>query len=160
MTSLAVLVITFAMYPVAVWRRRHAPGMPCRGQIARMLAVVVAATNLVFLVGLVASLRQLGDTIPLPARSLALLSLPIISLALTGLLPAFALTAWRERWWTRGERLRVRRSRRAPRVLDARGVRLVYSTLAACASAYSTLAACAVIFIVFLNYWKLLGFRY
>ena len=84
-----------------------------------------------FLVGLVASLRQLGDTIPLPARSLALLSLPIISLALTGLLPAFALTAWRERWWTRGERL-----------------------------AYSALAACAVIFIVFLNYWKLLGFRY
>jgi CubicO group peptidase (beta-lactamase class C family) len=133
LTSLAVLVVGFVMYPIAVSRRRVAPGTPRYGQAkaARRLAVVVAATNLVFLVGFVTSLRQLGDTVPLPARSLALLSLPIINLALTGLLPAFAVTAWRERWWTRGERL-----------------------------AYSTLAACAVIFMVFLNYWKLLGFRY
>ena len=91
----------------------------------------MAATNVVFLAGLVVSLRQLGDTIPLPAQSLALLWLPIISLALTGLLPAFALTAWCDEWWARGERL-----------------------------AYSTLAAFAVTFMVFLNYWKLLGFRY
>jgi hypothetical protein len=85
----------------------------------------------VFLVGFAASIRQLGDTIPLPLRSLGLLSLPIISLALTGLLPALAVVAWRERWWTRGGRL-----------------------------AYSALAALAVTFLVFLNYWKLLGFRY
>jgi hypothetical protein len=63
--------------------------------------------------------------------ALAGLVVPIISLPLTGLLPAFAVTAWREQWWTRGERL-----------------------------AYSTLAVFAIAFMTFLNYWKLLGIRY
>ena len=46
-------------------------------------------------------------------------------------LPAFAGRAWSKQWWTRGERV-----------------------------GYSTLAVFAAAFIVFLNYWKLLGFRY
>lgn len=131
LTSLVACVLAFVMYPVAVWQRRSAAGTPRHGQTARRVALIVAATNLAFIIGVIASLRELGDTIPLPARSLVLLSLPIISLALTVLLPAFALMAWRRRWWTSGERL-----------------------------AHSTLAAFAVIFMVFLNYWKLLGFRY
>ena len=131
LTSLTVFVVAFTTWPVVAWRRYVAAGMPRHGLVARILAAVVMATNLMFLIGFVASLRQLGDTVPLSAGSLALLSLPIISLAITTLLPAFASTAWRERWWTRGDRI-----------------------------AYSTVAALAVAFMVFLNYWKLLGFRY
>jgi CubicO group peptidase (beta-lactamase class C family) len=113
-----------------------APGGPCDqpvlgGRVARGCAVFVALTNLVFVIGLMASLRDLGAITPLPLPFILLLSLPLASVAATALLPAFAVRAWRDNWWTRGERL-----------------------------GYSTFVVFAVAFMTFLNYWKLLGIRY
>ncbi len=59
------------------------------------------------------------------------LSVPLVSLAATAVLPAFAISAWREGWWTFGDRL-----------------------------GFSAFAALGVAFMAFLNYWKLLGLRY
>ena len=98
------------------------------GRIARACAVCVAGANLAFVFWLAASLRDLGAITPLPASTLVLLSLPLVSLLLTALLPVFAARAWRSRWWTRRGRL-----------------------------AYSTFALLAVAFMTFLNYWKLLA---
>jgi hypothetical protein len=66
-----------------------------------------------------------------PAVLVAWLALPLASVAVTALLPAFAMLSWRERWWTRGERL-----------------------------GFSTLTAVSVAFMAFLNYWQLLAIRY
>jgi hypothetical protein len=74
--------------------------------------------------------REFGGVTPLPLIVLWL-SLPLASVAVTALLPAFAAIAWKEAWWTRRERL-----------------------------GYSTFAVFAVAFMTFLNYWKLLGIRY
>jgi hypothetical protein len=60
-----------------------------------------------------------------------LLSLPLVNVVTTALLPALAAMAWRRHWWTRRERL-----------------------------GYSTFALLAVVFMTFLNYWNLLGVRY
>ena len=110
-----------------LWRRRS----PSDGAIARHVAAFVAVTNLIFLAALVPSLRNLGAVTPLPWPMVFLLSLPLVSLAATALLPAFAARAWTARWWTR--RWRV---------------------------GYSTFALLSIVFLVFLNYWKLLGVRY
>jgi hypothetical protein len=128
----ACSVVTFAAYlgmqGVRSLRRRTSRS---EGRTARICAVAAAAINVMFVVWLVASFRELGAITPLPLSTLTLLWLPIISLALTALLPAFAFTVWWEQWWTRGERV-----------------------------AYSTLAVFAIAFMTFLNYWKLLGIRY
>ena len=101
------------------------------GLAARRVALLVALLNLVFMAALVPSLRELGAITPLPWPAVVLLSLPLASVAATALLPGFAARAWMDRWWTRRERL-----------------------------GYSTFAALSVAFMVFLNYWKLLGIRY
>jgi hypothetical protein len=95
------------------------------------MAAFVAVTNLVFLAALAPSLRTLGAITPLPWPMVAVLSLPLVSVAATALLPGFAARAWMAGWWTRRERL-----------------------------GYSTFAALSVAFMAFLNYWKLLGMRY
>jgi CubicO group peptidase (beta-lactamase class C family)/uncharacterized membrane protein len=104
---------------------------PIEGRTARRLAAFVAGVNLVFLAALVPSLRDLGAVTPLPWPTLVLLSLPLVSVAATTLLPGFAARAWIDGWWTRRERV-----------------------------SYSTFAALSVAFMTFLNYWKLLGVRY
>jgi CubicO group peptidase (beta-lactamase class C family)/uncharacterized membrane protein len=129
---LVACVIAFLAYPLsralgAIRRRHEARG----GGMARACAVFVAVTNVVFLVGLVVFFRDFGAITPLPLLIVLWLSLPLASVAVTALLPAFAAMAWKEKWWTRGERL-----------------------------GYSTFAGFAVAFLTFLNYWKLLGIRY
>jgi CubicO group peptidase (beta-lactamase class C family) len=140
-------MIAFLAYPLSrgirALRRRPAPpelrdqaapggDQPARGgRVARACAIFVAIANLTFVVGLVASLRELGAITPLPLPFVLLLSLPLASVAATALLAALAARAWREHWWTRGERL-----------------------------GYSTFVVLAVAFMAFLNYWKLLGIRY
>ena len=101
------------------------------GRVARISAISVAGMNLMFITGLPIFLRNLGAITPLPVPILVWLSLPLVSLAVTVLLPAFAATAWRKQWWTLRERL-----------------------------GYSTLALLAVVFLTCLNYWRLLGIRY
>ena len=136
---LAASVIAFLAYPLsrAIRVRRRRPAQrdpsdrPAPGGRARGCALFVALTNLAFVAGLVASLRDLGAITPLPLPMILLLSLPLASFAATAILPALAARAWREHWWTRGERL-----------------------------GYSTFVVFAVTFMTFLNYWKLLGIRY
>lgn len=129
---LASSIIVFASY--ALWRlravvrdRRVWPP----GHGARTCAFVVATLNIVFVIGLVLAIGDLGGTTPLPLFSVAVLSLPLASAAVTAVLPALAARAWIRQWWTVRER-----------------------------AAYSAVAAFAVVFVTFLNYWKLLGFRY
>lgn len=100
-------------------------------RVARGFAALVAVTNLIFIVGLAILIRSLGDTTPLSLPVALWLSLPVVTIALTVLLPAFAVRAWQENWWTRGERL-----------------------------GYAVLTLFAAAFMTFLNYWKLLGVRY
>ena len=128
----ATCVVSFLAY--TMWRalrviRRRADDL--EGARARACATFVALANLVFVAGLAGSLRELGEVTPLAWPSLLLLSIPVVSLAVTALLPAFAASAWREGWWTWRERV-----------------------------GYSTFAVVAVAFMTFLNYWKLLGIRY
>jgi hypothetical protein len=100
--------------------------------VARRFAIVVAVLNILFIAGLPLFFAAVRASTPFSRPVLTLwLSLPIASVAVTALLPGFAATAWRERWWTSGERLR-----------------------------YSTFVVLAVAFMTFLNYWKLLGLRY
>jgi CubicO group peptidase (beta-lactamase class C family) len=129
---LALCVIAFLAYPLSrvVHALRRRPAAP-EGRVARGCAVFVALANLAFVIGLVPFLRNLGSTVPLPLPQVVLLSLPLASVAATALLPAFSARAWTDKWWSFGERLR-----------------------------YSALAVFAVAFMTFLNYWKLLGFRY
>ena len=129
---LLACAIAFIGYPLSRGIRtlRRRPAQP-EGRVARGCAVFVAIANLAFVVGLVANVRDLGAITPLPLSFVLLLSLPLASVAATALLPALAAPAWREQWWTRGERL-----------------------------GYSTFAVFAVAFMTFLNYWKLLGIRY
>jgi CubicO group peptidase (beta-lactamase class C family) len=107
------------------WRRWS------EGRTARACALAVALAHLVFTVWLVASLRTLGDTTPLPLGQWSLLALGVAAAAMSTLLPPFAFVAWREHWWSRGGRV-----------------------------SYSLLAASAVGFAAWLDSWKLLGFQY
>lgn len=101
------------------------------GRAARSLALAVALAHLVFTVWLVLSFRRLGSETPLPALDVAFLTLGVVAAAGSTLLPGFAVAAWRRGWWTRGSR-----------------------------TAFTTLAVAAVTFAAWLDYWKLLGFRY
>jgi CubicO group peptidase (beta-lactamase class C family) len=129
----ACYVITFLGYATSrglrALRRRTKPEA---GIVARRFAVMVAVLNILFIAGLPAFFATVRASTPFPRGALTLwLLLPIASVAVTALLPGFAATAWREGWWTRGERFR-----------------------------YSTFVVFAVAFMTFLNYWKLLGLRY
>jgi len=131
---LAVLllsVLVFGAYVVVRIAHRKAPGASGGSLAARRLGVAVAVVNLVFVAGLVIFFRNLGETVPLPVAAVLWLALSLVSLAITAIVGILAAAAWRYEWWTRGERAR-----------------------------YSVLAIAAVSFITFLNYWKLLGFRY
>jgi CubicO group peptidase (beta-lactamase class C family) len=129
---LVACVAAFVAYAgfrlVSLLRRR--PSTP-DGRMAGRLAAFVATTNLLFLTALAPSLRELGAVTPLPWPQMLIMSLPLVSLVATALLPGFAARAWIAGWWTRRERL-----------------------------GYSAVAVLSVTFMTFLNYWKLLGIRY
>jgi hypothetical protein len=100
--------------------------------VARRCALFVSLLNIAFVAGLPIFFERIRTSVPLSRPVLVLwLALPLASGAVTALLPGFAAMAWRERWWTRSERL-----------------------------GYSTFAGLAVAFMTFLNYWKLLGIRH
>ena len=87
--------------------------------------------NLTFIVGLVATFRQLGAAVPLPLHQLALLSLPLLALGPSVAVLVFASAAWRKGWWTRTRRI-----------------------------GYVAYAVVCVMFTAFLRYWNLLGYHY
>ena len=124
----AVCVLVFfacAARILRTWRRWT------EGHGVRACGLFVALANLFFVIWLGASLRRLGDTVPLPALDVAFLSMALAAAAVAMLLPTFSVTAWRGGWWTRAERM-----------------------------AFTVLAVSAVAFAAWLNAWNLLGFRY
>jgi len=133
LSLLTSCVIAFLAYGLSRGLRelRHRMA-PDEGRLARRCAIFVALANLIFVGGLVVFFRGLGTASkPFPFPVVLWLSLPLVSVVVTALLPGFAATAWREGWWTRRERL-----------------------------GFSAFAALSVAFMTFLNYWKLLGIRY
>jgi CubicO group peptidase (beta-lactamase class C family) len=105
---------------------------PPAARWARRNLGLLAFLNLAFLVAFAAVFAAgLDDIIFATPKGLyAVLTLPLIGLALTALALVLAVRVWREKYWTRGRRL-----------LHTAGV------------------ASAVAFIWFLNYWNLLGYR-
>lgn len=93
--------------------------------------MVVAVANLAFVVWLGMSLRARDASVPLSLVTIIWLSVPLASAALTALLPGFATVAFQEGWWGLRQRMR-----------------------------YTVFAAASVAFMLFLNYWKVLGIRY
>lgn len=130
---LASCVIAFLAYGLSRSLRELRHRMPPdEGRLAQRCAIFVALANLMFVGGLVVFFRGLGTASrPLSVPFVLWLSLPLVSVVVTALLPGFAAMAWREGWWTRGERV-----------------------------GFSAFAALSVAFTTFLNHWKLLGIRY
>jgi CubicO group peptidase (beta-lactamase class C family) len=125
----ACCVVTFVAYASSRGLRRlRGRTRVDEGRAARRSALFVSLVNITFVIGLPVFLAALRASVPLPAPVLTLwLALPFVSVAVTALLPGFAVMAWREGWWTRGERV-----------------------------SFSTFSTLAVAFMAFLNYWNLL----
>jgi len=97
-------------------------------------AGTVGLLNLVFLIGFPLSLWIIGVwklAYGVPTVVIALLCLPMLATALTGVLAAVAIATWTQKRWTLGRRLH-----------------------------YSVVTLAALAFIPFLTYWNLLGFQF
>ena len=132
-TVLGISVLLFLIALVSAvrnWRRDKA-GPPAARWARRNLGLL-GALNLAFLAGFAAIFAAgLDDIIfALPKGLYAVLTLPLVGLALTVLALALAIRVWRDAYWTRGARL-----------LHTAGV------------------VAAIAFVWFLNYWNLLGYR-
>jgi CubicO group peptidase (beta-lactamase class C family) len=112
------------------WKRDKAGPTPARW--ARRNLGLLGALNLVFVVAFVSIFAAgLSELVFAPPKGLyAVLTLPIVGLALTVVAVTLVVRVWREKYWTRWSRL-----------LHTAGV------------------VAAVAFVWFLNYWNLLGYR-
>jgi CubicO group peptidase (beta-lactamase class C family) len=127
--------LSVLIWPVGYLIRhlRKRPAQPSRPALwARYLAGLVSALNLVFVVGLVVRLGQVlsGVFYGTPAYFVGLLVIPLLTAILTIGLLVFTVLAWRDDYWSVPGRLH-----------------------------YSLVTLAALVFIWFLNYWNLLGFR-
>lgn len=138
----AVLLTTFLLGCVllvghAIYRRWRKVSFARTFPVARnavRTVWIVGLLNLVFVVGLTATLNAvgpsgLGDRVPMPIRWL--LIIPLVTAVLSIVLLILNVLAWKNAWWSVTERI----------------FHLMYSLA-------------AVGFIFYLNYWNLLGFRY
>jgi CubicO group peptidase (beta-lactamase class C family) len=112
------------------WKRDKTAPTPARW--ARRNLGLLGALNLVFVVAFVSIFAAgLSELVFAPPKGLyAVLTLPLVGLALTVMAVTLVVRVWREKYWTRGSRL-----------LHTAGV------------------VAAVAFVWFLNYWNLLGYR-
>jgi CubicO group peptidase (beta-lactamase class C family) len=132
-TLLGLSVLLFLLVLVSALRNwKSDTAGPRAARWARRNLGLLGALNLAFLVAFASMFAAgLDDLIfALPKGLYAVLTLPLIGLALTVLAAALVVRVWREPYWTRGAR-----------VLHTAGV------------------AAAVAFVWFLNYWNLLGYR-
>ena len=120
----------FSVSALRNWRSDRTGPPPARW--ARRNLGLLGALNLAFVIGFASIFAAgLDDLIfALPKGLYAVLTLPLIAVALTLLAAFLAIRVWRESYWTRGAR-----------VLHTAGV------------------AAAIAFVWFLNYWNLLGYR-
>jgi CubicO group peptidase (beta-lactamase class C family) len=132
-TLLGLCVLFFLIALVSAlrnWRRDKAG--PRAARWARRNLGLLGALDLTFVVGFVSIFAANVDDLvfALPKGLYAVLTLPLIGLALTVLGAVLVVRVWRESFWTRGSR-----------VLHTAGV------------------VAAIAFVLFLNYWNLLGYR-
>jgi fermentation-respiration switch protein FrsA (DUF1100 family) len=113
-------------------RRDRTTPAPLGAQRARFLAIVTSALNLMVLAGVIAFIAELlssGEDMHIDALFNGLSVLALLATLLTLGIGGFALLAWKNKYWSLAGR--------------------VY---------YSMLALVALLFVLFLNYWNLLGF--
>ena len=132
-TLLGLCVLFFLVALVSAlrnWKRDKAG--PRGARWARRNLGLLGALNLAFVVGFASIFAAGLDNLvfALPKGLYAVLTLPLIGLALTVLAVVLVVRAWRESFWTRGSR-----------VLHTVGV------------------VAAIAFVWFLNFWNLLGYR-
>jgi len=130
---LAFLLVLAWPMGYLIRRLRKRPAKPSRpALLARLLAGLVSALNLIFVVGFVVRLGQVfsGVSYETPAYFVALLVIPLLTAILTVGLVVFTVLAWRDDYWSVLGRLH-----------------------------YSLVTLAALVFTWFVNYWNLLGFR-
>lgn len=116
-----------------------------------LIAGVISTLYLVFLIGFPLSLWLYGAwklAYGVPAFAIAFLCLPLIATALTLALPVYTVLAWTNKYWS----VWMRSSCRA---LPAR-----FANGAASLTHYVLITLAALVFIPFLTYWNLLGFKF
>jgi uncharacterized protein len=114
-------------------RRDGTMPAPAGAHRARLLAMITSALTLVVLVGVIAFIAELllgGEEVQIAPLFNALPVLALLETLLTVGLCGFAVLAWKNTYWSLAG--------------------LVY---------YTFLALVALLFVLFLNYWNLLGFR-
>ena len=114
-----------------LWKQPSEAARPAGS--ARLLAGLVSALSLVFIIGVVLTLhfRAYEFVYGVPPFFIALLCIPLATTIMTGGLFVFTILAWKNAYWSVIGRLH-----------------------------YSLVALAAMAFIWFLDYWNLLGFRF
>jgi CubicO group peptidase (beta-lactamase class C family) len=116
------------------FRRRHATPAPRPARWARPLAGVTGTLNLVFFLAIALAFLDLPWfrlEYGMPSWLGALFVIPLVTTGLTAALPVFTWLAWKRGYWSRKERIH-----------------------------YSFVSLAALLFVPFLFYWNLLGFRF
>jgi len=124
------------MWPagILVRRLRKRPSTaPRPARLARRLAGLISALNLVFLLGMSFALVQLKGEffLGVPPVVIALLCIPLLTTLLTVALPIYTVLAWKNAYWSVIGRWH-----------------------------YSLITLAALVYIPFLLYWNLLGFQF
>ena len=134
-SSTVLFLSALLLWPIQAWRRRRradAEATPSLARTARLVAWVMSALSLTFLVALAVFLREPTEiAFGIPVSVTLLLWLPVVgTILLVGCL-ALTLLAWRRGLWSFAGRLH-----------------------------YSLLSVAGLSFTWCLNYWNLLGFHY
>jgi hypothetical protein len=130
---LVLFVSTLIVFPVAflVRRRRGKDEMPSRrASVARWLAAITSALNLVLPAWFLLLLLEYAETYVWPTETVSIITrLWLLSVPLTLGVVALAVLAWKDRYWGMVGRMH-----------------------------YTLVALATVVFVLFLNYWNLIGF--
>ncbi|MBP5976982.1 beta-lactamase family protein [Brasilonema sp. CT11] len=135
--SLLIFLSVFCLWLINLliqrWRKRSSH-VSRRTRIVQLLMPLISGLNLFFLLGIVLVVLQINYWeffFGMPVAMNALLYLPILTTGLTTTLPIIGLTAWKDKSWSIAGRLH-----------------------------YLLTILASGIFILLLNYWSLLGFRF
>jgi len=130
---LALFLSAIFVWPVGWFlsRRRQRPRDPFLARLARLCAWCLGLLNVVFVVAVMRFFDPMGAFFGLSAGLKAALVIPIITTVLAVAVGVLAVVAWARGFWRVRGRIH-----------------------------YTLVAAAAVAFVLWLNYWNLLGFRY